>query len=60
MLDVCIKQDIADISAIRAVAGHVDESTLMKNYLFLTRKDEMPLLITKVLSSEAWKHFDFY
>lgn len=60
MLDVCIKQDIADISAIRAVAGHVDESTLMKNYLFSTRKDEMPLLITKALSSEAWKHLETF
>ena len=30
MLDVCLKQDIADISAIRAVAGHVDETTLLK------------------------------
>lgn len=57
MLDVCLKQDIADISAIRAVAGHVDETTLLKNYLFSTRKDEMPQLITTVLSSDAWKHF---
>ena len=57
MLDVCLKQDIADISAIRAVAGHVDETTLLKNYLFSTRKDEMPQLITTALSSDAWKHF---
>ena len=56
MLDVCLKQDIADISAIRAVAGHVDETTLLKNYLFSTRKDEMPQLITTALSSDAWKH----
>lgn len=60
MLDVCIKQDIADISAIRAVAGHVDESTLLKNYLFSTRKDEMPLLITTALSSNAWKHLETF
>ena len=58
MLDVCLKQDIADISAIRAVAGHVDETTLLKNYLFSTRKDEMPQLITTALSSDAWKHLD--
>ena len=60
MLDVCIKQDIADISAIRAVAGHVDETTLLKNYLFSTRKDEMPLLITTALSSNAWKHLETF
>lgn len=56
MLDVCIKQDVADISAIRMFAGHVDESTLMKNYIFSTRKDEMGDLISKALSSDAWKH----
>lgn len=56
MLDVCLKQDVADISAIREFAGHVDESTLMKNYIFSTRKDEMGDLISKALSSDAWKH----
>lgn len=57
LLDVCLKEDIADISAIRAVAGHVDESTLMKNYIFSTRKDEMPQLVSKALASDTWKHF---
>jgi len=60
MLDVCIKQDIADISAIRAVAGHVDESTLLKNYLFSTRKDEMPELISTALTSKSWKHLETF
>ena len=56
-MDVCLKEDIADISAISAVAGHVDESTLMKNYIFSTRKDEMPQLVSKALASDTWKHF---
>lgn len=60
MLDVCIKQDIADISAIRAVAGHVDESTLLKNYLFSTRKDEMPELISTALTSKSWKGLEMF
>lgn len=58
LLDVCLKEDIADISAIRALAGHVDESTLMKNYIFSTRKDEMPQLVSKALESETWKHLE--
>lgn len=60
MLDVCIKQDIADISAIRAVAGHVDESTLMKNYIFSTRKEEMSELVDKALTSDTWKHLETF
>ena len=52
------KEDISDISAIRLLAGHVDESTLMKNYIFSTRKDELPDLLTKALSSNAWKHLE--
>lgn len=58
LLDVCMKEDISDISAIRLLAGHVDESTLMKNYIFSTRKDELPDLLTKALSSNAWKHLE--
>lgn len=59
MLDVCVKEDIADISAIRAIAGHVDESTLLKNYLFSTRKDETVQLINTALpTSNAWKHLE--
>lgn len=59
MLDVCVKQDIADVSAIKTIAGHVDESTLLKNYLFSTRKDETAQLINTALpTSNAWKHLE--
>ena len=57
LLDICLKEDIADISAIRELAGHVDESTLLKNYIFSRRKDEMPQLIERALVSKSWKHF---
>lgn len=59
LLDVCIKLDIADISAIRNIAGHVDESTLLKSYLFSTRKDETVVLMDTALpTSKAWKHLE--
>jgi len=60
MLDICIKEHIADISAIRAIAGHVDESTLLKNYLFLLEKMKLPYLLTQhyllQMLGNIWKH----
>ena len=38
------------------MAGHVDESTLMRNYVFSTKKDEMRKLVGKTLTSDTWKH----
>ena len=58
MVDTCLKEDIADISAIRAFAGHVDESTLLKNYTFSTRKGETRALATKALNFGDWKHLE--
>lgn len=60
LLDICLKEDIADISAIRELAGHVDESTLLKNYIFSRRKDEMPQLIERALVSKSWKHLETF
>jgi len=56
LVDGCIKDNISDISAIRGMAGHVDESTLMRNYVFSTKKDEMRQLVGKTLTSDTWKH----
>lgn len=58
MLDTCIKNDIADISAVRYFAGHSDESTLLKNYIFSTRKEETRELATKALNFGDWKHLE--
>lgn len=48
-LDTSLKNDIADISAIRLFAGHVDEGTLLKSYTFSTRKEEMQSLVNTAL-----------
>lgn len=48
-LDTSLKNDIADISAIRLFAGHVDEGTLLKSYTFSTRKEEMQNLVNTAL-----------
>lgn len=58
MLDTCLKDDIADISAIRLFAGHCDESTLLKSYTFSTRKEETRELATKALDFGSWKHLE--
>ena len=60
LLDMCLKEDISDISAIRILAGHVDESTLLKSYVFSRRKDEMPLLLEKALTPKNWKHLETF
>lgn len=60
LLDMCLKEDIADISAIRDLAGHVDESTLLKSYIFSRRKDEMPQLVEKALTPKSWKHLETF
>lgn len=44
-VDTAIKQDICDLSGIRIFAGHVDENTLLKNYVFSTRKEELSTLV---------------
>lgn len=49
MVDTCLKNNIADISAVREFAGHCDENTLLKNYTFSTRKEETRDLATKAL-----------
>lgn len=49
MVDTCLKNNIADISAVREFAGHCDENTLLKNYTFSTRKEETRELAAKVL-----------
>lgn len=50
MLNTCFKEDIADISAVRDFAGHVDENTLIKSYTFSTRKAETRDLAQKALN----------
>ena len=60
LLDMCLKENIADLSAIRILAGHVDESTLLKSYVFSRRKDEMPLLLEKALTPKNWKHLETF
>lgn len=60
MLDTCLKNDIADISAVRYFAGHCDESTLLKNYIFSTRKEETRELVTKSLNFGDWKHLETF
>lgn len=56
MLNMCLQENIGDISAIREFAGHVDEATLLRNYVFSTRKKEMPNLVNRTCTSNAWKH----
>ena len=58
MLHTCLKDDICDISAIREVAGHVDENTLLKNYIFSTKGDEIGDLMDKALGTETWKQLE--
>ncbi len=56
LVNVCLQEGIGDISAIREYAGHVDEGTLLKNYVFSTRKKDMPNLVNITCTSKAWKH----
>ena len=56
LVNVCLQEGIGDISAIREYAGHVDEGTLLKNYVFSTKKKEMPNLVNITCTSKAWKH----
>lgn len=58
MVDTCLKNNIADISAVREFAGHCDEGTLLKHYTFSTRKEETRDLATKALSFDNWKHLE--
>ena len=55
MVNMYLQENIGDISAIRKYAGHVDEATLLRNYVFSTRENEMPNLINRTCSSNAWK-----
>lgn len=48
------KEEISDLSAIREFAGHVDESTLLKEYVFSTKKDERRTLVEQALSPKPW------
>lgn len=56
LVNVCLQEGIGDISAIREYAGHVDEGTLLKNYVFSTKKKDMPNLVNITCTSKAWKH----
>ena len=56
LVNVCLQEGIGDISAIREYAGHVDEGTLLKNYVFSTKKKDMPNLVNITCTSNAWKH----
>ncbi len=58
MVDTCLKNNIADLSAIRDFAGHCDESTLLKNYIFSTKKQETKELVAKALNFGDWKHLE--
>ena len=55
LVNMCLQENIGDISAIREYAGHVDESTLLRNYVFSTRKKEMPNLVNLTCTSNTWK-----
>lgn len=57
MINMCLQEGIGDINIIREYAGYVDEATLLRNYVFSTRENEMPNLINRTCSSNAWKHF---
>lgn len=54
LVNACVSENISDISAIRAYAGHVDESTLIKNYLFSTKQEEIQKLTKKALQSKSF------
>lgn len=56
MVNMCIQEGLGDISAIRKFAGHVDERTLLRNYVFSTKKNEMSTLVNRTFTSNAWKH----
>lgn len=56
LVNMCLQEGLGDISAIREYAGHVDEATLLRNYVFSTRKKEMPNLVNRTCTSNAWKH----
>lgn len=54
LVNTCVSEDVSDISSIREFAGHVDESTLMRNYVFATKKEEIHKLTRKALQSKTW------
>ena len=55
MVNVCLAENICDVSKIREFAGHVDENTLVKNYLFSTKGNEMNELAKKALQTKKFK-----
>lgn len=58
LVNVCLAENICDVSKIREFAGHVDENTLVKNYLFSTKGNEMNELAKKALQTKKFNEKD--
>lgn len=54
LVNVCLAENICDVSKIREFAGHMDEGTLLKNYVFSTKGKEMNRLATKALQTKKF------
>lgn len=55
LVNCSINKNICDISSIREYAGHVDENTLMRNYVFSTRGKEMNTLVNTALQTKNYQ-----
>ena len=50
-----LNKNISDISSIREYAGHVDENTLLRNYVFSTKGSEMNTLVNTALQTKNYQ-----
>lgn len=59
LVNCSVNEKICDLSAIREYAGHVDENTLLRNYVFSTKGNEMNTLVNTALQTKNYqkRHF---
>lgn len=55
LVNCSVNEKICDLSSIREYAGHVDESTLLRNYVFSTKGKEMNTLVNTALQTKNYK-----
>lgn len=60
LVNCSVNERICDLSSIREYAGHVDESTLLRSYVFSTKGKEMSTLVNTALQTKNYQRRHFH